>query len=449
MIVFATTCKGRTEHISQTLPANLRDNPRSRFVVLNYNDKDGLVAYLKANHQKDIERGQLVVYMHPAPGAFHVSHAKNMAARLAAREGANILVTLDADNYAGKGFEDFIEAKFTEPGIFLCPDHFTIKNLPHGPERPQRGYAGRLAVRTQDFIKAGAYNETYDTWRGEDIDFNVRMQRMGYHMRFIDNRYLETIPHNAKVRFREYPHARQHESGNEWKIADQRTDTIVNWGKFGCGTAYRNFGNEPVELDPIPTRIFGIGLHKTATTSLHRAFSILGFDSLHWGKGEAPAIWYEMAEHGRSKTLERFYAACDLPIPLLYKQLDKSYPGSKFVLTVRDEAKWLESVRKMWDREYNATRRLWEIYPISHTLHRELYGRIDFDPETMLCTYRRHNAEVIEYFKGRNDLKVMHMPSDGWNSLCSFIGIDFPSVPYPNEYITRRLMPSDEHPGSC
>jgi len=445
VIVFCTTCKGRTQHLSQTLPANLRDNPKSRFVVLNYNDGDGLLGYLRACHQKDIERGQLVVYTHPASGAFHVSHAKNMAARLGAREGGDILVTLDADNFTGSGFEDFVQARFTEPGIFMCPDHFTIKNLPHGPERPQRGYAGRLAVRTQDFIKAGAYNETYDTWRGEDIDFNVRMLRMGYHARFIDTRYLQTIPHNANVRFREYPHARQHEAGNEWKIADARTDTVVNWGKFGCGTVYRNFGTQSVELKPLATRIFGVGLHKTATTSLHRALSILGFDSLHWGRGEAPAIWNEMTE-GRSKTLERFYALSDLPIPLLYKELDKAYPGSKFILTVRDEDKWLESVRRMWNPAYNSTRRLWDVYPISHTLHRALYGRTSFDAETMLATYRRHNAEVVEYFRNRDeDLLVMPMDyGAGWRALCSFLGTDQPQLPYPTEYVTRKLETPDK-----
>jgi hypothetical protein len=440
VIAFVTTCKGRTPHLAQTLPQNLRDNPKSRFVVLNYNDQDGLVAYLKHSHTEDILRGQLVVYTHPAPGPFHVSHAKNMAARLGAREGGDILVTLDADNFTGAGFEDFIAEKFKEPGIFMCPDHMAIKNTPFGPERPHRGYAGRLVARAQDFLKAGAYNEMYDTWRGEDIDFNVRMLRMGYRVRFIPTKYLTTIPHNANVRFKEYPHAKIHEEGNEWKIADARTDTVVNYGKFGCGTVYRNFGGEPVELKPLPTRIFGIGMHKTATTSLHRAFQILGFDSLHWGRGEAPAIWQEMNTVGRSVTLERFFTACDLPIPILYKQLDFVYPGSKFVLTVRDEMKWLNSVQRLWDRRYNPTRWMWDIYPISNTLHKALYGIKDFDPMTMLWHYRQHNAAVKLHFKDRpGDLLVMDMEAGaGWKELCSFIDIEIPPVPYPREGATQE-----------
>lgn len=446
MIAFCTTCKGRTPHLSQTLPANLRDNPKSRFVVLDYNDQDGLEAYLKTAHAEDIASGQLVVYKHPAVGPFHVSHAKNMAARLGARNGGDILVTLDADNFTGAGFEDEIEEKFREPGIFMCPDHYTIKSLPHGPERPMRGYAGRLAVRAQDFIKLGGYNETYDTWRGEDIDFNARMLRLGYQPRFIDTKFLATIPHNAQIRFKEYPHAQAFEAGNEWKIAEKRGDTVVNFGRWGCGVVYRNFGSEPVGLKPRPTRVFGIGLHKTATTSLHRAFEILGFDSLHWGHGEAPAIWSEMNQLGRSKTLERFYAASDLPIPLLYQILDKAYPGSKFVLTIRDERKWISSVEKLWDRKANPTRGLWDIYPVSNNLHRALYGRTDFDAETMLNRYRQHNAEVLAFFRGRpHDLLVLDMdgPRDLWVWLCAFLDIDRPEITYPFENFTHPI--SDPH----
>lgn len=449
MIVFCTTCKNRTEHIRETLPANLRDNPESRFVLLNYNDNNGLVEYLAKNHGRDIDNGQLVVYSHFAQGPFHVAHAKNMAARLGAREGGDILVTLDADNFTGPAFEDFVAEKFSEPGILLCPDHAAIREIPHGPERPCRGFAGRLAIRAQDFIKAGGYDEVYDTWRGEDIDLNARMSRMGYTMRFIDNRFLNTIPHGSFVRFQEYPEARQYEQVGAWKIPGHENSTVVNGGKWGCGKVWRNFIGESVELEPVPTRIFGIGLHKTATTSLHKAFQILGFDSLHWGKGEAPAIWQEMNSSGRSQTLERFYAASDLPIPLLYKKLDEAYPGSKFVLTVRDDQKWLAGVEKLWSREYNPTRHLWDVYPISNTLHKALYGRTDFEPSIMLGRYRRHNARVKEYFKNRPaDLLVMNMETAGWKELCSFLAIDTPCVPYPRECVTKKRAYADCVEGS-
>ena len=439
-IVFATTCKGRLAHLAQTLPRNLAGNPGAKFVLLGYRDGPELAGYILTHHQQDIASGRLVFYELPGEGPFHVAHAKNVAARCGLREGAKILVTLDADNFAGDGFAEFIAEKFAEPGvrpgIFLCPDFLLIHSLPHGPERPARGYAGRLALWAQDFVKAGGYDEAFSTWRGEDTDMIFRLQRMGYAMRHIGNRYLEVIPHGAEVRFKEYPHARQYENKDEAKAIEARGATVANFGRFGCGAVCRNFDYaRPVTLAPVPTRIFGVGMHKTATTSLHAALGMLGFDSFHWGEGEAPLIWHEMRRLGRSRTLEQHYALSDLPIPLLFRELDCAYPGSKFILTVRDEAKWLASVQRLWDRRHNPTRWVWDVYPFSHQIHRELYGRKDFDAAVFLARYRRHNREVLEYFRKRpEDLLLMRMDQGaGWPELCAFLGCAAPGAPYPRE----------------
>ena len=395
-------------------------------------------------HSADLTSGRLVYYRHDAVGPFHVAHAKNMAARCGILEGADILVTLDADNFAGQDFAEFVAESFREPGIrpgiFLCPNFPLIHSLPHGPERPARGYAGRLAIWSQTFIKAGGYDEIFATWRGEDTDMIYRLGRMGYAQRHIDNRYLNVIPHPAAVRFREYPHAQQYDNKREAEAIRARTETVVNYGNVGLGAVRRNFSDRTVELGPVPTRIFGIGLHKTATTSLHKALRILGFDSFHWGVGEAPMIWYEMSAMGRSQTLEQWYALSDLPIPLLYKDLDESYPGSKFILTIRDEVDWLRSVSRLWDARYNPTRHLWYVYPFSDQIHTVLYGQKSFDPLVFLRRYRRHNAEVQAYFKDRpGDLLVMDMDDGaGWGPLCKFLGTPVPDVPYPRANVSSN-----------
>lgn len=60
---------------------------------------------------------------------------------------------------------------------------------------------------------------------------------------------------------------------------------------------------------------FGIGLSKTGTISLFAALALLG---------------YRAAEHD---------VATDLPLAAFYPQLDERYPGSKFILTLRDMAR--------------------------------------------------------------------------------------------------------------
>src|SRR6202789_1827970 len=222
-----------------------------------------------------------------------------------------------------------------------------------------------------------------------------------------------------------------------------KSNTVGNYGRFGVGTVYPNFDPGPIALEPLPTRIFGIGMHKTATTSLHHAFKILGFDSAHWKSAHwAKAIWEEMSAWGRSLTLEKHYAMCDMPFPLLYEKLDGAYPGSKFVLTVRNEERWLQSVRNHWSREHNKFRVAWDTDPFSHRVHKLLYGTKEFDADVMLSRYRRHNAEVLEYFKNRpQDLLGMDIDHQaGWSELCAFLDKPIPSVAYPRAFVTDLNM---------
>ena len=437
-IVFTTTCKGRAAHVQDTLPRNLADNPNSRFVLLDYSSRDGLVDYLLTAHGRDIHDGRLTIYSFPTAPVFRMGHAKNMAARCAMLEGADILVTMDADNATRPGFDALVAAHLTEPRVYLAPDFPRIKSLPHGPGRPQRGYAGRLAIRRQDFLKLGGYDETFDTWRGEDIDLIARMQRIGdFQMDIIPTRYLEAIPHNSKVRFREYPHAQQYETKQEYRNIYDRTETVVNFGQIGCGVVYRNFHyDEPIQLNPLPTRVFGIGMHKTATTSLHDAFKILGYDSFHWETNrKAFVIWQEIRNLGRSPLLERYQTFCDNPFPLVYKELDRAYPGSKFILTTRSLENWLGSVKGLYNPSVNPHYD-WDRQPWTHPIHEALYGRRDFDATTMVNRYVAHNNEVLDYFRDRpQDLLVMRMDDGaGWPDLCQFLDAPIPREPYPRSY---------------
>jgi len=87
---------------------------------------------------------------------------------------------------------------------------------------------------------------------------------------------------------------------------------------------------------------------------------------------------------------------------VLYKELDRAYPGSKFILTVRDEVDWLRSVRDHFSWR-NPFRWEWKTYPFTNQIHRNNLRPHDFDSLTFLERYRRHNAEVIDYFKNRPD----------------------------------------------
>ena len=431
IVVFCTTCKGRLPHLEQTLPRNMADNPNAKFVVLDYGDPNGLANYMRTRQQAALESGRLSFYQYPTQALFHMTHAKNMAHRIGMLEGASVLCNLDADNYAGPGFAEYIADQFKSK-----EEPFLWARMIQG--RRPRGISGRIATSVHAFKNVGGYDEKYATYSPDDEDFKARLSRIGYKGVEIDGAYLNAIRHGDKLRFREYRHAAC-SSEDELEALRKSDNTVVNYGRLGTGTVFKNFSPEPIPLVPLPTRIFGIGMHKTATTSLHVALQKLGHSSAHWVHPQwAKAVWDQMQTQGRSPALEQYYCILDLPINILYAQLDQAYPGSKFILTTRNEEAWLNSVRNHWSYESNPYRSWWDVSPFTQRIHRELYGRTDFNAEVFLARYRRHNAEVREYFKDRpGDLLVMNMSKGaGWKELCGFLNCKAPSAPYPIEFKT-------------
>ena len=447
MIAFCTTCKSRAQHLRRTLPQNIADNEtfaHLKFIVLDYGSPDDTLSYMRSEWSHLIDSGRVVVYSYRYEGPFHMAHAKNMAHRCGILEGADVLVNMDADNYTGNGFARYVADQFWQSRSMGTEIFLWANMIKSGPDKMPRGSSGRIAVTARTFINAGGYDEQFNTYAPDDKDFNARMLRMNYQPVEIPRQYLEVIPHGDKLRFKEYPHVTDISIYEEFQLVNGTTSRVVNHGNIGCGIVYKNFEfRRPIRIPPIPTRIFGIGLHKTATSSLHRALKILGYDSAHWESGDwAKRVWMEMKSTGRSAAMERYYAISDLPVPILYEQLDRAYPNSKFILTVRDESKWLTSVRNHWDYDVNSFRWEWDVYPFSNQIHKAIYGQTWFDERVMLERYRRHNAEVREYFRGRRqDLLVMdhdkRNPS-GWRDLCGFLGKPIPDVDYPVSYVTRK-----------
>lgn len=435
-IIFCITCKNRTQHLRQTLLKNIEDNldyPNARFVLVNYGSQDDMMDFVRDEVREKWEDNLLTVYTYPNWGPFRMAHAKNMAHRLAISEGADILVNLDADNFTGPGFATWIEEQMSgNPHVFFGPGRI-IKGV------TPRGLSGRIIVWKHQFLQAGGYDEHYENWGPDDKDFNVRLRRLGYEWRGIPDQFLDCVRHNDKMRFKEYPEAACGAESDAEVIHLRTSDeTVVNFGMIGCGVVTRNLDFLAIQLPRIPTRVFGIGMHKTGTTSLHHAFRHLGMNSAHWPSAHwAKRVWREMNATGRSNALESFYAMSDMPFAKLFRKLDDGYPGSKFVLTIRDEATWLESVRKHWDPNFNPWRSNWDSDPFTHQIHGATYGRTDFDAETMLTAYRHHNADVRKYFRSRpHDLLVFNVDENtNWRPLCSFLGQTCPNIPYPRSNV--------------
>lgn len=161
-------------------------------------------------------------------------------------------------------------------------------------------------------------------------------------------------------------------------------------------------------------KIFGIGLSRTGTTSLTKALELLGYEIIHAPRPHFLPELYDV--------IKEVDGATDLPIAFQYKELDKLFPNSKFILTTRSLESWLKSC---W--EYPILYRRSRRFPESN-LGVLMYGR----KFNFRHTYIRHHKQVIKYFKDR-DLLIMNLPEgDGWNELCSFLGKEIPNIPFPH-----------------
>lgn len=182
----------------------------------------------------------------------------------------------------------------------------------------------------------------------------------------------------------------------------------------------------PHDRSAIPDRVvkvFGIGLHKTGTTTLGACFRQLGFKSKSFDleltrfavRGEMDQIF---------RVVDRYDAFEDWPWPLVYREIDRRYPDSKFVLTTRrDSKRWLRSLKR-------------HAAKTGPTEFRELvygYPMPDGHDAEHVAVYEDHNRNVREYFRGRrNFVELCWENGDGWEELCTFLGYPVPAGDFPH-----------------
>jgi hypothetical protein len=177
--------------------------------------------------------------------------------------------------------------------------------------------------------------------------------------------------------------------------------------------------------DPRRPRVFGIGLNKTGTSSLHTALEILGFDSLHWG-GPTVRAKVEAARDAGLPMLDHLDPKYDafsdiLPIAQSYALLDRQYPGSHFVLTVRPLDEWLDSRR----RHVETNQRRQAAGEYSGTF-------VVVDEDAWRAEWITHTGGVREYFVGRSDYAELDLSTTvGWEPLCTLLDVPEPSDAYP------------------
>ncbi|KYK33200.1 MAG: hypothetical protein AYK22_01440 [Thermoplasmatales archaeon SG8-52-3] len=160
-------------------------------------------------------------------------------------------------------------------------------------------------------------------------------------------------------------------------------------------------------------KIFCIGYVKTGTTSLYKALSILGYRSVKMLRGCVKP------KEGWIKYIKscKYDAYTDYPmfVDNFFKEIDKAYPNSKFILTIRDINSWLKSYTNYY------------------------FVSSDLSKNEGKQKLNEHNKKVIAYFKDKpSKLLVMNIiDGDGWEKLCKFLNKPVPNKPFPHKNIGK------------
>jgi len=175
-------------------------------------------------------------------------------------------------------------------------------------------------------------------------------------------------------------------------------------------------------------KVISIGLPRTGLTSLARALTILGYDTIHFP--------------GSLERAQRREVATDMPLPHRYRALAKRYPKAKFVLTLRETRYWHRSMLAA-GRKYGwigddklsirARERVKKIYPEAHEAFNKTLGR---DPAKWIEKYNFHYQMVTDHFRHQPDrLLIMRIcDGDGWIPLCRFLDKEAPDMGFPKRH---------------
>jgi hypothetical protein len=173
-------------------------------------------------------------------------------------------------------------------------------------------------------------------------------------------------------------------------------------------------------------RVFGIGLNKTGTSSLHEALMTLGYRSLHHGGIETMGL-VQRAVAERKPLLSyiepEYDAFTDIfGLTYYFYLADVQYPGSRFILTVRDLDEWLDSRR----RHVEKNQRMSDAGAYDD-------GFLKVDLAAWAGEYSHHEAVVRAYFADRpEDLLIIDVTDgDRWQPLCEFLDRPLPERPFP------------------
>ena len=207
----------------------------------------------------------------------------------------------------------------------------------------------------------------------------------------------------------------------------------------------RHARNETVIKRSNYNKIFCIGQNKTGTSSLERLLTLFGFMMGDQPVGEVLSLDW-LIDRNAERIIRYCYTADafqDVPLscPGLYKELDKAFPDSIFILTVRNSPdEWFNSLARFHTKlfssdpnrlpnedDLNSVTYLYKGYALEVFRHLYGYPKIPlYDRDAYKNHYIMDNDEKRIYFKERpnNFIEINLAIKDDFRRLCEFLSVE-------------------------
>lgn len=171
-------------------------------------------------------------------------------------------------------------------------------------------------------------------------------------------------------------------------------------------------------------KIVGIGLNRTGTTTLGVCLKYWGYRHISCSKVDFQ-LWAAGNLDELLRRVSVYDSFEDWPWPLIYQEIDRSFSGSKFILTRRRSPEvWFSSLSKLAEKTGPTEFR------------KAIYGHAmpSDNKDAHIEVYCRHLESVRDYFRNRPQdlLEVCWEEGSGWKDLADFLGKPCPSIPLPH-----------------
>jgi hypothetical protein len=339
---------------------------------------------------------------------YHIANVVlNMATKLlvgilaAKKHTPDYLMLFDADDYIGNDISAYVNSHPGQNG-WIMAHGYRMAGKKIAPYYRWNSICGTGNIYNYALLLELIGNKVTETSTQNEL------------FQHVDSEFLITIGQHTRSRsffakkgrtLLEYPtrsviHLVDHNESSEFSrkiIRREQADVFLqNAKKFGEITPV--FSTLIGYFNILPdntTKVFCLGFQKTGTTSVDWVLQDMGYQV---------AKAYKQADAKFSKALKKkdiseikqltelFDAFQDIPWFLYYKEFDRWYSESKFILTTRESVSWWNSFLRYFRTEH---------YP----LFEYVYG---FDNPTgnkkaLVERFEQHNNAVVEYFKDRPD----------------------------------------------